>query len=399
MQLVFPGLKGPISILACDELLECVSQVLYGWPFDVADGVAGISQRPAIVVKKIAEGYRIHTSQRPTPEHHKDKVDMVCAFIAELVGAWVARQSELLCLHGAAVELNGKLVVFLSGYRAGKSTLITQLAALDMRVYADDVLPIQIDDRIGLAPGIAPRLRLPLPPGSGVAFRDFVNSRWGFSNERYLYLNLRPDELASFGTAAEIGAFVLLERGAGGKPTLEEATNAEMLQRLILQNFAQAPPADRLLDCLHSLVNRSACFRLRYSDSEEASRLLLGSFKCRPDSETAAIPRGVCQTTRVMLQIEAEGESFLRRNPAIQEKQVDGELFLVNSETQAIHHLDKLGAALWSLLDSRTSVAELVRMVQQAFPEISKEQIQKDLKALMSDLIANRLLLDETPAS
>ena len=83
--------------------------------------------------------HRIPLAQIAGP--HGDRVDAACSFIVDLIRAYIAAAPSLLCLHGAAAEFAGRLVVFPTPYRSGKSTLTAYLAAAGVRVYADDILP------------------------------------------------------------------------------------------------------------------------------------------------------------------------------------------------------------------------------------------------------------------
>lgn len=63
------------------------------------------------------------------------------------------------CLHGAAVRLGDGLVVFPSKKKAGKSTLVSELARQGETVFCDDVPPVDPESWHGIAFGIQPRVR------------------------------------------------------------------------------------------------------------------------------------------------------------------------------------------------------------------------------------------------
>ena len=180
MMLACERLSRPIALIGCDDLAPRIAAVLCGWRFREAP----YSDQPApvITIRKAAKGYRIESPWRPSPAVYRDRVDAVCSFIVDLIKALVADDPALLCLHAGGVEIGGRLVVFPSRYRAGKSTFAAYLAAAGTRVYADDVLPIDERANEGVAPGVQPRLRLPLPEGVDGAFRAFVQRRSGPAN-------------------------------------------------------------------------------------------------------------------------------------------------------------------------------------------------------------------------
>ncbi len=388
MLLAFEGLSRPVALVGCDGLVEPVAAVLRGWRFAM---VASSPAAPVITVEKTATGYRLDSPWLDEPLHHRDRVDAVCSFLVDLIRAYIADDPTLLCLHCAAAEFAGKLVIFPSHYRAGKSTLAAYLAAAGVRLFADDVLPIKKDGNKGVAPGILPRLRLPLPKASSAAFRAFVHDHAGLRNQRYLYLELDAEAVPPLGTAAPIGGFVVLRREDGGRAALSPIGKSEMLRRVILRNFAYEVEAADILGRLHSLVDEGKCFALTYSDGEDAVHVLRDSFarwpsRPRPetapetgDAEAAGIGGG------------ASGPRF-QRNPEIVETAVEHDLFLVNPEGRAILQLNAVGAALWRLLAEPIAVDQAVGVLHQAFPDVARRRIHDDVAALIDDLAARGLL-------
>ncbi len=390
MLVAFEGLSRPVALVGCDDLIEPIAAVLRGWRFaEVAPSPAA----PVITIEATARGYRLDSPWLDEPLVHRDRVDAVCSFLVDLIRAYVADDPTLLCLHCAAAEFSGRLVVFPSHYRTGKSTLAANLVAAGTRLFADDVLPIKEDGSEGVAPGILPRLRLPLPKGSGAAFRRFVREHAGLGNKRYLYLELDAGMLPPLGTATPIGGFVLLRRKEGARAALAPIGKSEMLGRVILRNFAYDVEAVDILDRLHGLVGEGQCFALTYSDGEDAVRVLKDSFAhwpspCRPEAapETADGDAGVAA-----IRGGAEGPRYLR-DPGIVETAVEHDLFLVNPEGQAIFQLNAVGAALWRLLAEPVVLDQAVGMVHEAFPDIARQRIHNDVSALIDDLAARGLV-------
>ena len=141
-------------------------------------------------------------------------------------------------------------MVYPSKYRAGKSVLSACIAAADIPLFCDDVLPISIVEGHDIAPDLAPRLRIPMPDNLRPKSRKFIQSSTGLEGNQYLYLDLDNDHLAARGSQAPVGAFILLEREEGVPLSLEAVSEAEVLHQVVWQNFARDAEAPRILEQL-----------------------------------------------------------------------------------------------------------------------------------------------------
>ena len=222
----FQGLSRPVA-LPEGHVVEVLSAVLHGWRFAPIDKAGTLDPIIRLIADK--SRFRLESPWQEGPSRSRDAVGAVCAFIVDLIHATVADTPSLLCLHCAAAEFGGRVVIFPGAYRSGKSTLMAALAAAGVRVHADDVLPIKSPGDRAVAPGIAPRLRLPLGAEASPALRRFVAAHRGPANRRYQYLDLDASRLARHGDVAPIGAFVTLDRRAGAgavlAPLSESNTN------------------------------------------------------------------------------------------------------------------------------------------------------------------------------
>ena len=397
MLLAFDGVSRPIRFDGCADIASDVLGVLRGWrTVEVTASDTGSEWAPAITVTRTGSRYRIDSPWRKEPRITDDRVDAVCDFIVDLVNARVADDHSLLCLHSAAAEISGRLIVFPSTYRAGKSTFIACLAAAGVRIFSDDILPIRAPDDRGVAPGVLPRPRLPLPVTASSALGDFVRSRKRLHNRRYAYIDPGIGLLAHHGETAKIGAFVVLRRTPGARAGLVPMTAGEALRRVILRNFAREPDAAGILERLHALVSGVDCFTLRYDDGEEAAALVRESFGAWPGH---SLPAPAPATLRAAaFPGEPPGEPVettrgtFRRNPAIAEKAVDGELFLVDGGGEEIFHLNAVGAGLWRLLADPTGPGEASDILQQAFPTVEEARIAADVGRLLGKLVARGLV-------
>lgn len=275
-----------IELQGLPEVASGFQQILTGWDPVVSDGPA---DRPVMAtVRRYGKGYRW---QGPNPKPHLWQRRMpatdvhVIADLHDVLFDWyLAERPDHLCLHAAAARIGEGLVCFPCIGRAGKSVLTTALAHAGARIFCDDVLPISPDGGSGIALGIAPRLRNPLPRVVGRALRAFVKARMGPTDAHWIYACMRQGEIAPYGEMAGIKAFILLQRERGRPTVLEPAKPSEILSEVIAQNFAKSVPALDAFDRLAATVQRARCHRLCYGDPQEAARYLMREFGGRPDA-------------------------------------------------------------------------------------------------------------------
>lgn len=290
-ELVLGPLTAPVRFTDCPELVEAVRTILPGW--SVKDVTGADVPRPLMRIRRTEKGYRRVSRWKNRPSLVREKVrstvvGALCGFHFELIDWYAEEHPDQLCLHAAAVQLGEGLVVFPALARAGKSVLTATLASLGVRVYGDDVVPVDVRTRRGVALGIVPRLRPPLPPDVSSRLRAFVRSHAGPGYRNRLYVTIPSATLAPLGETAPVKGIVLLERGDEGSARVEDVDPAEALETLILQNFSLETPTDRVLDALHAVVLGARCCRLRYTRSEEAAALLLAEFGARVPKSTRA---------------------------------------------------------------------------------------------------------------
>lgn len=292
MLLSFDGIAAPVSLVGCEDLIESFSPLLKGWRFTEAQGPP---RPPVIAIRKIPEGYRVDAlSVVGNPENYesykyRDRCLTVCCFFAKLLMAYVCDSASQMCLHGAGLEIGGKLVVFPTSGKGGKSTLSVHLVAAGARLFSDDVVPLTGTDNTAVALGIAPRLRLPLSEQASPQFREFVRSHAALGDEQYQYVP--PDDAywAPLGEEAPVAALVALERlPRVHKAELLPATKSEGLRFAIGEYFGEKIAASEILRRLHEVVQAVPCYRLRYAEGEQAVRLLLHRFGGRSPSNGTA---------------------------------------------------------------------------------------------------------------
>lgn len=388
MYVFFEDMVKPVRLRNCEDLVDSLPRAFPGWPFNVESDNA---QTPVLSLTREAGTYILEGNLIPEPLKRNDKVDAICALVAELIRAYVHQDDRLLCLHGAAAEFAGKLVIFPSQYRAGKSILSACLAAAGVPLFCDDVLPIDHSTQRGIASGLALRLRKPLPGNLARESLRFIEAHNCLQGEHYMYLNLDANVMASRGKALPVGAFVLLEREAGNTTILEDVSEAAVLRQVIWQNFARETEAPKILDALNCMVAESKCFRLRYDRAEDATWLLQQEFKDWSQVSTVA---DFCEVSPYRSTTTDSGLAphQYRQKPGISVVEMDNQSFLADQQGAAIHHLNSTGSSIWGLLAEPIKLEEIVGVLKTAFPDLEREQISCDVNLLIDELMRKNLL-------
>ncbi len=389
LHLAIEGLSRPIALIDCRDLIDDFPIIFPGWRITE---VSESAQSPILTLRREATTHILEAAWLDKPLRRKDKVDAICGLVAELIRAYVNDDTNFLCLHGAAAVFAGKLVIFPSKYRAGKSILSACLAAANVKLFCDDALPISLAKGHGIALGLAPRLRLPLPDNLSVESRRFIDTNTALKGRQYLYLDLKGGALAAHGSFAPAGAFVLLEREEGVAAVLEAISEGEVLRQVVWQNFAREAEAPRILERLSQMVASAQRYRLRYDRAEDAVALLTEIFTDWPEM-------GEDNSRASLLSDHSDPELIgippgcYLRQADISVVTVDGESFLADVQGAAIHHLNPIGSAIWTLLAEPMTFDEMVKLLLVAFPEASGDQVESDVATLIKTLMSRQLLI------
>lgn len=337
------GLGRVLRLTDCPEVIEALCGALAGWPVEVvkAEGVA-----PSIRLWRESEGYQQRSPALPEGLFLATPAEAACSLIADLVEEYIDRHPELIGLHCGSVEVGGRLMIFPASHRAGKSTLTAAFAAAGYKVFGDDVLALTAAGE-GLALGIAPRLRLPLPASHAPRFIDFVTRHAGLADERYCYLVPPTERLAAHGEVRPLGAVILLARDETvAAPVISRLAPGEGLLQLLCQNFAHEAPSETLVERFLPLMGEVPCLLLRYSEPLAAVQLVAEALSgVLPTSlpEFSALGQPTAQTEPLTAGLWAPEKSVLAYP-------LDDELFLVEVASGAIHRLNSTGRLVWQLL-------------------------------------------------
>lgn len=406
MRLAFDGLEATVEVPDCPQFAAALKASAVDWPFRRVEA----DTLPAARITKSGSSLLVHyTDEEPLPV---TPVAAACSLMVSLAEALVSENPDRLCFHGGAALFGERLAIFPGRSRAGKSTMIARLAAGGHTVFGDDILPLD-EMGNGLALGVAPRLRLPLPACASAAFRDFVADHAGAADGRYHYLALPEGGLARRGATAPLGAVVLLDRKPAGPVTLHDAPKRLALKLLARQSVLGGQHDARpLLAEMHAIVRRLPCLVLSYADLEDAVALLETAFARWPmPLKPSPVVDEAALTERLLGRDETEGGDEacesprsgyrpgmrLVRNPDVAPQMVDGEAFLAGSgEMAAIHHLNPVGAGIWNLLAHPTDEDEAAQALGIAFPDVDPQIIARDVGMLFAELHASGFAIEET---
>ena len=397
LHLYFDGLSHPLRLTGCADLTDDFPTL---FPYrDYREGEH--DDDPVISIQLEAGKYHLSTSWLDNTVSYTDKVDVLCDLIAKLAVARSFTDLEALYLHAAAVEMNGRAVVFPSQYRAGKSFLTACLLAKGHRYVGDDIVPLALNSCKVRSPGVSPRLRLPLPDTTDKTSRQFIERHTALAGKRYAYLELEPELIVDSSELLDMGAFVLLEREEGASAHLEELPVATVFQQLIKQNFAREVDGSRILSTLTQAVSNAQCIKLRYDRADEAVSLLTDHFASWPSQAnilqfesgspgSEAVATGANSPEANVL--EASSDECFIRDERVQKIRIEGENFLASPDGKAIYHLNQVGSGIWELLTEPTSKELIISTLETAFPGTEKSIIDQDVTKILDRFQSTQLI-------
>ena len=398
----FSGLPRPVRLVNGGPLLEMIRDIFPTWPFRAE--ACDPSASPIVTVFRRKGGrYRIEAPWLDEPIQVDTRVCAFSSIVVDVIYAWLEANPPLLCLHCAAVEFDGRLVVFPNTNQAGKSSLAVRLMADGRVCHGDDLLALTPEGE-GMSFGVPPRLRLPLPD-SERKLAEFARAHGGPADKWNHYIASRIPWLAPFGQTRPVGAFVMLARRAGGPAELVPADAADSLRNMVNQNLMRRGGAQEVFDLSQRLTEKLPCWRLQYSRLDDAASVLRTAFASTRDKGFAlpssggntAGPPAPEKAAPVRPRSSAPSrapsrEAFVRRHDILA-RQGQGEHFLIQETGDAIFHLNALGWAIWELLAQPLSEAEAVALLASVFPETPRSEIARDVATLFEALEEMDLIL------
>lgn len=410
----FTGVPQPVRLIDCGPLMDGFQEIFPTWRprLEASDPAV----QPVITVRRRKGGqYRIEAPWLDEPIKTDTRVCTFASIVVDVIYAWLEANPPSLCMHCAAAEFDGRLVVFPSTNQSGKSSLITRLMADKYVSYGDDLLALTPEGQ-GMSFGIPPRLRRPLPL-SEKKLAEFVRAHAGPADKWNQYIAAKISTIAPFGQARPIGAFVMLTRKAAGSAELVPADAAHSLRNMVYQNLMRRGSAQAVFELSHRLAEEKPCWYLRYSRLDDAVAILRTAFApgtgrgfTLPDREPyptlersrlALAPEGPVPgaersarsgCSSVVLTRAPSCEAWIRRADVLT-RQGQGESFLFRETGDAIFHLNAMGGAVWELLAEPLSEAEAVDLLASVFPETPRAEIAADVAALFEALEKKELIL------
>lgn len=391
IELLFDGADGSIRF-ASSSLATAFRQVVHRWPASPGSGPEGAFAE----VSESRERWAINVL-RPEPLQKRHRpVNAICDLIVDLNWSRLRQNTELMCLHAAGIDVGGALLVLPSGRRAGKSTLTAELARRGHRVFSDDILAVGLDETgiaNGIATGIAPRLRLPLPDDAPPAFRDWVSADPGPANRQYKYLTGAP--VAGYGSALPLGAIVTLHRVEEDvDPSFEEIAPQDVLPVLIHQNFGRMVHAGRALAAFGAIARGLPCLKLTYGRFDRAADAL-------EERVTRAVPRGgamagtghgrLPEFQRDKVPFDPAG-TYRRREGFHSVETADG-TFVADADGVGIFRLNPGMVPIWLLLEDPMTPAEISAVLADIYRDVDPETIRRDTERALAQLNETGLIV------
>lgn len=280
--LEFVNFNRTLNLVDAPELADSLRSILCGW--DVQENNE-LSDRADMTFTKARRGYDwsirsdglTATKLSGIP---RNICDAVCDFHYEAYRWYRSAFRDQLCIHAAAVKFGNGIVLFPNTFAAGKSILSVVLASQGYRLYADDVVALDMENHEAVSLGILPRLRLPLPTKAiSPLMSDFLQTCRCLESPTQLYVGLGDAHQARLGERGTIAAIVVLERLSRYTPAkLAPVGAAEALRTIITQNFNTAHDVTKIFSILKEVTLNSKTYKLTYSDVEDAASSLTKAF-------------------------------------------------------------------------------------------------------------------------
>ncbi len=385
--LFFHGVSLPLRLDGADVILPIIAEVAAGWPHRLTEADPAVVPFFSVTAVRGEVKLRCESHVEDRAPQLWDPVNAVCDAMASLAMALPLSDRRLICLHAAGVEMAGRLVVFPSIRRAGKSTLSVALARAGHRIFSDDVVPLSFPLRgpvVAHAMGLAPRLRRPLPESLPVELRAWADAMTGPRNRQYHYLPLSGQP--GHGTQLPLGAFVLLDRrdaqtGARLAPVQPDAA----MDALLYQNFTRDRHSGEVLEAIAATLSTTPVWQLTYSDLEGAVVCLKAGFTGW-DSERHVGGKERTFGVAMLGYTSAPAGRWVAQRSGVVERWIGEVLYLADPEGRAIQRMDGLASAIWDLLEEPVSREDLEATLVNAFPNIPRDRLCEDLLVLLERL-------------
>ena len=386
----YPGTGVQVLLDNAAPVADALRAVLHGWTPETLLQ----PDRQARIASVLGAGgqYAANSSYLGETIEGLGVAGAACAVIADLAEDYFVTRPGCLALHCAAFAFNDRLIAMTGPTRAGKSTLAARITQEgDMSLFCDDVLPLlPTGNAVGL--GIAPRLRLPLPPQSSDSFRAHVARYKGPSDDRYAYIC--APTVAAHGTQLPLSVLLILDRRPSGPARLHHVADDEALHFILSQNMADLQTADAAFDRLTGLLGQITCLRMVYADLEDAIALIRHAFgtaaTVHPDVTIA--PALSSKLDRSLPETDLSPDICWACEPDVTLQTKADAAFLWRPGRQVIWHMNSLSLAVWTLLEIPGSARDIAQVLASHFPDQDEATLTDDVNALLQALAKNDLV-------
>lgn len=383
MRIACDVVDGSLLFEDADEVLHILAAVTRGWTLRP---VPGDDRPPVAVVTRARQGYALREAGCP-PVREPTAVGAACTLVVSLLNRMTLERPGSLFLHCGAVTMNGATLVLPGTHRAGKSTLVAALATAGHELVADDVLPLRRDDGgiVGIASGVLPRLRLPVP-ATVAATGSLGDSALAVAeDDRYRYLALPPEVHAPFGAARRLRAVILIDRRPGACARLSPVSPDAATRALLFSAFGLSILPDEMLSAVADLAAGLPAFRLTFDRLPDAIALLDGYSRGNEVTSRAAPVRRDDDVAAPSRRRRASA-ACVRKDGVVRSER-NGAAFLVDPESGRIFALDGIGDAVWSLLDNPATAVEIAALLADAFATVDPAIIAADVDTFLDRLV------------
>ena len=270
LDLVFDGLSEAIRVRAPEEAVDTIRLLFSGWPWR-----EGAAEAPHLRIARQGAGYAVDVPGLE-PQPAANAVEAAHMLVGSLIAHLIRGRDSLVSFHAASVQTRTGLVVCLGASFAGKSSVGLHAAAQGARFFGDDRIVVELGSAPhGIAQGLAPKLRLPVPEDAGDAFRRFLDAHRAREAQGLLWLDLDATAAASFGEARKLAGFVLLDRSDGAATSIAPASRAKTTEALLRHAFAPGVPVAGLVGRMAALAAAVPADTVRFASSREAAAAVL----------------------------------------------------------------------------------------------------------------------------
>ncbi len=199
--------------------------------------------------------------------HVAGSLDHVLYFVRKWTTAdFAAAHPQLLWLHAGAAAKDGSVLLLAGPAGTGKSTLVVRLLERGWRLFADDVVPVDVGRQVALPLPFTPDIRM--TPST-----DFDDQR-AFVEQPKRLVAVPADRVAR--EPARIGAIVFpaFDRDRQARPSLAPMSVVSAAEALVGAFSYPTSDLRGLVAGAFRLAQRSACYRLDYRDAAAAAAAL-----------------------------------------------------------------------------------------------------------------------------